>query len=373
MRAVVVGLLMFAVTSAGVAVGDHRTSQRYPRVYGDTGRPYGPTQAHYQYERRYGRPWHGLGGARGATVTRGYTYAPPSYYPAVYGYGYPAGFAGPPGYWNYGPVSSSIPAAPLAVQAYPQWIGRNPFDNDVLRRAQLENELRWKMPLLLNPSAAKSKRRQDEPSTPAARLRSLRAQGQGDAHMRKQDYHRAYERYKAAALFAPDRGEASFRTAFALAAVGRFASAVTYLKRGLQSDPDLPVTGVSLGRVFGRDNELAKTGVIGRATEWAREDIRDPDRLFLLGVLLHFDNRPDKSAVLFEAAYRLNGGGDHLKAFLTTAQYAKRRSQPPAPVAAVQKKPAPQGIVEIKPPLPPLQPPEKNAPQAPVVPPLPQR
>ena len=31
---------------------------------------YGPTQAHYQYQRQYGRPWHGLGGNT-ATVTSG--------------------------------------------------------------------------------------------------------------------------------------------------------------------------------------------------------------------------------------------------------------------------------------------------------------
>ena len=35
---------------------------RYPRVYGATGHPYGPTQAHYQYLRQYGRSWHGYRG-----------------------------------------------------------------------------------------------------------------------------------------------------------------------------------------------------------------------------------------------------------------------------------------------------------------------
>ena len=31
----------------------------YPRVIGPTGRAYGPTQAHYQYERQYGHAWPG--------------------------------------------------------------------------------------------------------------------------------------------------------------------------------------------------------------------------------------------------------------------------------------------------------------------------
>ena len=33
-----------------------RRSRSYPRVYGPTGRLYGPTQAEYQYQRQYGRP-----------------------------------------------------------------------------------------------------------------------------------------------------------------------------------------------------------------------------------------------------------------------------------------------------------------------------
>ena len=371
MRTAVAALLIVGFSVAG-ASGDHRTAKRYPRVYGNTGRPYGPTQAQYQYERRYGRPWHGSGGERRPRVG-GYTYAPARYYrsPAWYGWDYPVvgGVVGPPGFYDYGPVYSNIPMAPLRMQAYPQWIGRDPFYNDVLRRAQLENELRWKMPLLLNPSTEKMKRRRLDPSTPAAKLRSLRAQAQGDVHMKRQDYHKAYERYKAAASVAPDRAEAHFRTAIALAAIGRLDSAVIYLKRGLQVDPDLPVTGVSLGRVFGRDNDLAKTGTIGRATAWAKEDIRDPDRLFLLGVLLHFDNHPDKSAVLFEAAYRLKGGGDHLRAFLATPQYVKLRKSP-AKVAS-SKKPGGNGIVEIKPPLPPIEPRKDQRNPPPIVPPLP--
>src|SRR3972149_5357641 len=35
---------------------------RYPRVYSPTGSIYGPSLAHYMYQRQYGQPWHGLGG-----------------------------------------------------------------------------------------------------------------------------------------------------------------------------------------------------------------------------------------------------------------------------------------------------------------------
>ena len=48
--------------SESVRAGHRSKTIRYPRVYGPAGRPYGPTQAHYQYQKRYGRPWHGYGG-----------------------------------------------------------------------------------------------------------------------------------------------------------------------------------------------------------------------------------------------------------------------------------------------------------------------
>ena len=89
---------------------------RYPRVYGATGRMYGPTQAPYQYQLQYGRQWHGYRGIPGGAeigAVNGYPrvyggqgvyysggYAP--YWGPYSGYGYPVygGYYG--GY--YGPV-----------------------------------------------------------------------------------------------------------------------------------------------------------------------------------------------------------------------------------------------------------------------------
>lgn len=320
-------LLFLAEAAAHPPAGSKTV--HYPRVYGATGHTYGPTQAHYQYQRQYGRPWHGYGGETVTLPTgsltqhhhsSGYTYRPYSYYPFAYsGYspyvGYYSGVSvGPPGYADYGPVHSYIPMAPIVIQAHPQFIGQNPFDNSVLKDALLENELRWGKDLIVEPQVQTVEREIRE-STPAAKLKSLRAQAQGDEWFRKENYLQAYSRYKVAVAEADDRADAHFRLGYALLAMGRYDRAVKEMKRGLRIDPAWPVTGESLSTIFGPENLLAKSTTMSEVTAWVREDIRDPDRLFLIGVLLHFDD-DERAAEFFETAIRLSGGGAHLLAFL---------------------------------------------------------
>src|SRR5690606_28523447 len=130
---------------AAVAAEQSASAQfRYPRVYGATGRPYGPTQAHYQYQRQYGRSWHGYGGltASSASISAVSGFGGLNYYHGpVGGYGYPiapyaitpfgtyyppyayyGGYSGPPGFADFGPTYSYIPMAPLVLQGHPQFI-----------------------------------------------------------------------------------------------------------------------------------------------------------------------------------------------------------------------------------------------------------
>ena len=62
MRRLTYAVLALCALPVATAQADPPGSFRYPRVYGYTGRPYGPTQAHYQYQRQYGRAWDGYGG-----------------------------------------------------------------------------------------------------------------------------------------------------------------------------------------------------------------------------------------------------------------------------------------------------------------------
>lgn len=331
-----VSLAAFAAPDIPARADSPGGAFRYPRVYGPTGRPYGPTQAHYQYQRQYGRPWHGEGGltARGYGHahyggSHSYGYVPYGYHAYGYqaygyspiphwGYGDAGGIVGPPGYADYGPVYSGLPPAAIVIQPHPLFHGSNPFDNPVLHQAHEENEARWNQPLSVE-AVEHAPPKFLEPSSAEAKLKSLRSQGYGDVWLRKTDFVQAYLRYKQAIDHARDRSEPYFRLAVAYAGLGRYELAVRELKRGLRLDPAWPSTGGSLDALFGEDNQLAKSAIVGSVVAWVREDIRDPDRLFLLGVLMHFDD-DERSQEFFEAAYRLTGGGQHLAAFLTPVE-----------------------------------------------------
>lgn len=353
-------------------LADSPRTVRYPRVYGATGRPYGPMQAHYQYQKQYGRPWHGYGGqtvqlphGTGTHWQTGYAYRAASYYvvpsfgyygTAPYGgafmnFGYGAA-VGPPGYADYGPVYSYIPMAPLVIQAYPEFIGKDPFDNAVLKQTLRENVERWGRDLILN-SQPKTVGRPIRESTPEAKLRSLQAQRHGDRWFKKGEYQHAYTRYKRAVTEADDRAEAHFRLAYSLIALGYYDRAIREIKRGLRIDPNWPVTGESLTEIYGPDNLLEKSITISEVVHWARADVRDPDRLFLVGVLLHFDD-DERAARLFDAALRLSGGGEHLLAFLKTDKSDKSVSPAPSQEAAPPPNESGAPVPESDMPPPPL-------------------
>ena len=48
---------------------------------------------------------------------------------------------------------------------------------------------------------------------------------------------------------------------------------------------------------------------------WTKEDLKDQDRLFLLGEVLRFNEDP-RSEEILEAAFKMTGSGDHLIALL---------------------------------------------------------
>jgi hypothetical protein len=342
-------------------------SFRYPRVYGSTGRPYGPTRAHEQYQRQYGRAWHGQGGATAYGYTGShFTIPAPTVYPYDYPfYGYGAyGYYGPYGYGLVGqpgsftwfgtpgvgyptgyvydaPSYQVAPFVPPLYQDVPP--AETPFENEVLFDALRENDERWNQPLDLEPERAM--RPAIRQSSPDDKVRSARAQAVGDDYLHKHNFAAAYQRYKTAVSAAPDRPEARARLAITLAAIGRYQLAAEQFKTVLEVDPLWPQTGESLMSIFGERGEFAKNSVLLKVVAWVREDIRDPDRLFLLGVLVYFDGNTGQAQTLFETALRLAGGGEHLKVFLRSAEFDAAPEQnldvPPESKDGVPPLPAP--------------------------------
>jgi len=148
-----------------------------------------------------------------------------------------------------------------------------------------------------------------------ARARSQRFIVLGDGHFAKQKYSDAYSRYKLAQQAAGDMADGYLRQGFALIAMGRYEAAARNLKRGITLDPSWADAKFALQQLYG-DNGLAKAAHIEALVQ---ETLKAPsaDTMFLLGVLLYFDNRPDEAKPLFLRAQQLSGGDDeYLQGFL---------------------------------------------------------
>lgn len=358
---VVVGLVLVV---GGVSRAEAQTS--YPTVYGSTGRPYGPTQAEYQYQRQYGRPWHGYGG-QVSPGSFGGTYVVPGSlgYSSFYGYQHVAPW-GPPVFVNspfaFGyaaPFAYSAPdpfiiglenvTFPGAFTATPAPLAATLPANPVVTlegRAEGDGfDLVEKVVAKADPS-----QRPVAPTSTAAKLKSLEKQAFGDEKVRKQQWAHAYLDYRAAVDAAPDRAEAHFRLGFLFTAMQHYASAVREFKRGVFLDPTLPQTGDKLTSVFGPNSQIVRTSILNKVSDWLREDIRDPDRLFLLGLLLHYEDDTRGREVL-EAAQRMAANeekfADHIAAFLSFPVEPPAIGAPP-PVALPKLLPqpdAPNGAV----------------------------
>lgn len=335
-------------------------TQRYPRVYGPTGRPYGPTQAHYQYRKQYGRDWHGYGGISGSG-TRGnvaykynlnlgqphfvgnsfgynsFAYQPwgcgfggwgfPAYrYQSVQFFGptvgVPQGYVGGDYVTGFGPYSDPALAFPQNSPGI-----QNPALLDLLR----ENDRQWNGPVdaLDGPNVTQ---KLIKPSTPEAQLKSLKFLGQGDVYLRKLEYSKASSKYKFAAAAAKDLAPPHFHRAIAQMGLGRFEEAVKDIREGLRRDPAWPYGDASFDSILGEENITAKGVIKSRVLEWVQEDIRDRDRLFLMGAVLFLDDDETRARVFFETAAKLGGVDQALNAYLN----------PPAEVAALNESGSPK-------------------------------
>jgi tetratricopeptide (TPR) repeat protein len=315
--------------------------------------PYNPAGASGQKHREERAPVYGSGGGRfyGGPPRDGISY--PGYWTynrfSNLGFGGLGWYYGPLGgytpyittpyanasfgYPNFGPYYSYVPLAPVIRQSRPWNAALDPPGNPGAGNAggNPPAAARQVPPQPLQDDVAIFKK---QPTADAMR-RSVRYQAQGDDWFLKQNYLQAYGHYKQAVSATPGRAEPRFRMALALAATRNYATAIDEMKRAMRIDPTWPRTGVRLDELFGADNILSKNAVLHKLASWVGEDIRDPDRLFLMGVLLHFNDNIDKSRVFFEAAFELSRDRAYAKAFLDAEadQQAQRPADEPRPGA----------------------------------------
>ena len=75
------------------------------------------------------------------------------------------------------------------------------------------------------------------------------------------------------------------------------------IKRGLKLDPAWPKSNFDLDQLFG-GNAAAKNAHLDALAAAVADKPADPDRLFVLGVFLHFDGQADRAATIFDAPSR---------------------------------------------------------------------
>lgn len=154
-------------------------------------------------------------------------------------------------------------------------------------------------------------------SSAAAKMKSLEHQMRGDQRMRDQKWAEARAAYASSVSAAPDRAEAHLRLGLCFVVVKRFDSAIRELKRAVTLDHEIPRTGKRMDELLGAGNVALRNSVLSQLGEWVKDDLRSSDRLFLLGVVLHFMN-DGRAREYLESALQMNSQGDtsHIAHFL---------------------------------------------------------
>ena len=229
-----------------------------------------------------------------------------------YGFGYSSGwpYVGCRPFFGPAVVRETIVISPtpvLIVDPPPVVVRRRPVrivevappgGPDMLEVLQQHAERRQIVPVARDDA---SESRPVSASSRAGQQRSRQFQAEGDRFVHEGSFVKGYLKYLEAEREAQDRGEVYFRQAFTLVAMGRYPHAVLKLKRGLQVDPSWPQSPTLLDEVYGPTNAAQKTEFLQRVADWADQNVRDPDRLFLMGVLLQCNADPRSQEFLTAA------------------------------------------------------------------------
>ena len=145
--------------------------------------------------------------------------------------------------------------------------------------------------------------------------------GIGDAKFAGGKYAEASQRYRKATQIAPQLADPWFRQGFAQAAIGdtdpkHYELAAVAIRRGLELKPEWPKSNFRISELYGGDDQ-AKTDHIEALAKAAEAQPNNGDLMFLVGVHLYFDGRPDRAAPFFKRAAEVSAGDkSYLRPFL---------------------------------------------------------
>jgi tetratricopeptide (TPR) repeat protein len=176
-------------------------------------------------------------------------------------------------------------------------------------------------------------------STAESRRKAERMMREGDELFRAQNFHSALQKYKLAAVTAPDLPEAQWRKGHALVATHNYEQAATAFKRAIALTEDLGRDGFRLNDLYA-GAAMTKAAHLESLAEWAISRSKSPDPYFLVGLFLNYDGQTARAEKFFQKASDLAGiSGGHIAVFLDPAVEASpipaRRPTTPATVIPV--------------------------------------
>jgi Tetratricopeptide repeat len=208
-------------------------------------------------------------------------------------------------------IAPPIYSAPLPSQSQRFTDPRNGLQN-----LSKENRNQWKE-LLENQTRSlgsqQSNRKRN--STTAQESRSFQYYSKGNLALKKKRYSEAIHHYSNAIYLTPNQSKPHLHIGLAYTGLRNYLKAIVHLKKAVILDPSIPSTGQDLIEIFGPENQSELFVIKQQVVKWADKNIQDPQRLFLLGFILHFSGSQKQAASLFEAAVILSGKAEHLIPF----------------------------------------------------------
>lgn len=231
---------------------------------------------------RYGFPGFGYsrfgyGFYNSPSITFGYTFPGPSWDP---GWGYAPMTRQ---YDGVGPVATSFPSWPADPNQYVDPVNQLPSPSQVANQA--------------SPFRKSSVQEQHE---------SLVWMEQGDRFRYNGQYAEAVNAYRRSIEIAQDQPLPRMKAAILLAESQQYNEAVHQLRSALTLDPESTEKAKSLSEFFGPRKDQTIHNMLQATAQWARGNIRDPQRLLLVGTLLMLSGDRTQAEIPLLAAQKLS-------------------------------------------------------------------
>jgi len=154
-------------------------------------------------------------------------------------------------------------------------------------------------------------------ATPEEIQNSMVWQAKADEFRISGRYAEALDAYRKSIEIAPDQPEPYFKSAILLGEAGQYREAVHQLRGGMDRDATWLHRAETLTNFFGGDHPEIVRKLLQSTAQWARGDIRDPERLLLVGTFLVLEGEYQPAEIPLRSAQNLLPDDPHIQAVMS--------------------------------------------------------